>query len=158
MRTCSENFIFRMSLHKAGWGKGWGLIKQRLKIIRETHFKDRGINEGLTNRVVQLLGKICYFGSAFILIEMVGFFPEFYKKASTAINCRSTSLNYLYLNYAWEMILKQKTFELVFLIVQVFILEVFNATANLETARTTYSFWRLNENFTELKSGDKSLL
>ena len=81
---------------------------------------------------------------------MVGFFSQFYKMAISIINCRRVSqLNYLYLNYAWEMTLKQTLFELGLLISPAFLFQVHNATDSLKATRAIYSFLGLNENFTE---------
>ena len=55
------------------------------------------------------------------------------------------------------MTLKQTLFELGLLISHAFLFQVYNATDSLKAARAIYSFLGLNENFTELKSGDKSL-
>ena len=66
-------------------------------------------------------------------------------------------LNYLYLNYAWEMTLKQTRFELALLIIHVFLSQLFNATDNLIANRATHWFLDLNQSFTELKNGDKNL-
>ena len=52
------------------------------------------------------------------------------------------------------MTLKQTLFELGLLISHAFLFQVYNATDSL---KAIYSFLGLNENFTELKSGDKSL-
>ena len=55
------------------------------------------------------------------------------------------------------MTLKQTPFELCLLIILVSVFEIFKDTDNLKTTRATHSFLGLNENFTELKSGDKRL-
>ena len=55
------------------------------------------------------------------------------------------------------MTLKQIFFELDLLISYAFVFQVYNATDSLKVTRAIYSFLGLNENFTELKSGDKSL-
>ena len=55
------------------------------------------------------------------------------------------------------MTLKQTRFELSLLIIHAFLFQVFNATDNLKVTKATDLFLGLNENFTELKSGDKSL-
>ena len=55
------------------------------------------------------------------------------------------------------MTLKQTLFELGLLISHAFLFQVFNGTDSLKATRAIYSFLGLNENFTELESGDKSL-
>ena len=55
------------------------------------------------------------------------------------------------------MTLKQALFELGLLIIHAFLFQLYNATDSLKATRAIYSFLGLNENFTELKSGDKSL-
>ena len=55
------------------------------------------------------------------------------------------------------MTLKQTLFELGLLISHAFFFQAFNATDSLKATKAIYSFLGLNENFTELKSGDKSL-
>ena len=55
------------------------------------------------------------------------------------------------------MTLKQTLFELGLLIIYAFLFQVYNATDSLKATRANYSFSGLNETFTELKSGDKSL-
>ena len=55
------------------------------------------------------------------------------------------------------MTLKQTLFELRLLISHAFLFQVYNTTDSLEAIRAIYSFIGLNENFTELKSGNKSL-
>ena len=55
------------------------------------------------------------------------------------------------------MTLKQTLFELGLLISHALLFQVYNATNSLEATKAIYSFLGLNENFTELKSGDKSL-
>ena len=61
------------------------------------------------------------------------------------------------LNYASEMTLKETHFRLCFLINHAFLFQEFSATDNLKATTVTHLFLGLNENFTELKSGDKSL-
>ena len=56
------------------------------------------------------------------------------------------------------MTLKQILFELGLLISHGFLFQVYNATDSLKATRAIHSFLGLNENFTELKSGDKSLV
>ena len=51
----------------------------------------------------------------------------------------------------------QTPFKLGFLISYAPSFEVFNATDNLKAIKATHSFLGLNKNFTELKSGDKTL-
>ena len=58
-------------------------------------------------------------------------------------------LNYLYLNYALEMTLKQTNFELGFLIIHDILSQLFNATDNLKATMTTHCFLDLNEKFIE---------
>ena len=65
-------------------------------------------------------------------------------------------LNYLYLNYAWEMTLKQTRFELGLLIIHAFLSQLLDATDNLKTTRAAHWFLDLNKSFTELKSGNKN--
>ena len=55
------------------------------------------------------------------------------------------------------MTLKQTLFELGLLISHAFLFQVYNSTDRLKATRAIYSFLGLNENFTELKSGVKSL-
>ena len=55
------------------------------------------------------------------------------------------------------MTLKQTLFELGLLISHALLFHVYNATDSWKATRAIYSFLDLNENFTELKSGDKSL-
>ena len=55
------------------------------------------------------------------------------------------------------MTLKQTLFELGLLISHAFFFQVYNATDSLKATRAIYSFLGLNENFAELKIGDKSL-
>ena len=55
------------------------------------------------------------------------------------------------------MTLKRTLFELGFLISQAFLFQVYNARDSLKATRAIYLFLGLNENFTELKSGDKTL-
>ena len=55
------------------------------------------------------------------------------------------------------MTLKQTPFELGFFISHAFLFEIFNTIDNLIETGATNSFLGLNENFTELKGGDKSL-
>ena len=66
-------------------------------------------------------------------------------------------LNYLYLNYALEMTLKQTNFELGFLIIHDILSQLFNATDNLKSTMTTHCFLDLNEKFIEWKSNNKNL-
>ena len=66
-------------------------------------------------------------------------------------------LNYLYLNYAWEMTLKRTPFELGLLISHAFFFPAFSATDNPKATSAIPLFLGLNENFIELKSGNKSL-
>ena len=66
-------------------------------------------------------------------------------------------LNYLYLNYAWEVTLKQTHFKLGLLIIHGSFFQVFNVTDHLKGTRATHYFLGFNDNFSELKSGDKSL-
>ena len=66
-------------------------------------------------------------------------------------------LNYLYLNYALEMTLKQTNFELGFLIIHDILSQLFNATDNLKATMTTHCFLDLNEKFIEWKSNNKNL-
>ena len=66
-------------------------------------------------------------------------------------------LNCLYLNYAWDVTLKQTRFELDLLIIHIFLSQLFNATDNLKATRATHWFLDLNKSFTELKSGNKNL-
>ena len=56
------------------------------------------------------------------------------------------------------MTLKETRFRLCFLINHAFLFQVFSATDNLKATSATHLFLSLNENFPELKSGDKSLL
>ena len=55
------------------------------------------------------------------------------------------------------MTLKQTFFELGLLISHGFLFQVYNATDSLKATRAICSFLGLNEKFTELESGDKSL-
>ena len=55
------------------------------------------------------------------------------------------------------MTLKQTLFELGLLISHGFPFQVYNATDSLKATRAIRSFLGLNEKFTELESGDKSL-
>ena len=55
------------------------------------------------------------------------------------------------------MTFKQTPFELGLLIIPAFLFQAFNATNTLKATSGTHSFLGLNEIFTELKSGDKSL-
>ena len=55
------------------------------------------------------------------------------------------------------MTLKQTLFKLGLLIIHAFLFQVYNATDSLKSTRAIYSFLGLNENFTELKGGNKSL-
>ena len=55
------------------------------------------------------------------------------------------------------MTLKQTLFELGLLISHGFLFQVYKATDSLKATRAIHSFLGFNENFTELKSGDKSL-
>ena len=55
------------------------------------------------------------------------------------------------------MTLKQTLFDLGLLISHAFLFQIYNATDSLKANRVIYSFLGLNENFTELKSGNKSL-
>ena len=55
------------------------------------------------------------------------------------------------------MTLKQTLFKLGLLISHAFLFQVYNTTDSLKAIRAIYSFLGLNENFTELKSGNKSL-
>ena len=66
-------------------------------------------------------------------------------------------LDYLYLNYASEMTLKQTRFKLGWLKIHNFLRELFNATDNLKATRATHWFLDLNKSFAELKSGNKNL-
>ena len=66
-------------------------------------------------------------------------------------------LNYLYLNYAWEVTLQQTRFELGLLIIHAFLSELFNTTHNLKATRVIHWFLDLNKSFTELKSVNKKL-
>ena len=56
------------------------------------------------------------------------------------------------------MTLKQTRFELGLLTSHIFVFQVFNITDNLKGTRATHWFLGLNESFTELKGGNKSLL
>ena len=49
------------------------------------------------------------------------------------------------------------TFRIRLLINHAFLFKVYNATDSLKETTAVYSFLGLNENFTELKNGDKSL-
>ena len=55
------------------------------------------------------------------------------------------------------MTLQQTPYELGFLIILVFLFQVFNTTDSLKATREIHSFLGLNKNFTELKNGDKRL-
>ena len=55
------------------------------------------------------------------------------------------------------MTLKQTLLELGLLIIHASFFQVYKAADSLKATRAIYSFLGLNENFTELKSGDKSL-
>ena len=55
------------------------------------------------------------------------------------------------------MILKQAHFELGLLLSRTFLFQVHNVTDNLKETRAAHWFLGLNDNFTELKSGHKSL-
>ena len=65
--------------------------------------------------------------------------------------------DYLYLNYACQINQLIYPFELGLLISHAFHFQVFNAADNLKATRATHSLLGLNENFTKLKIGDKSL-
>ena len=55
------------------------------------------------------------------------------------------------------MIWKQTHFELGLLLSHTFLFQVHNVTDNLKETRAAHWFLDLNDNFTELKSGHKSL-
>ena len=55
------------------------------------------------------------------------------------------------------MTFKQTHIELGLLISHTFLFQVYNTTDSLKETRAIYSFLGFNENFSELKSGDKSL-
>ena len=106
----------------------------------KSHFEEEDINKGLINRVAQFSGKYRSFGSGFKWIEKVGFFFLNFMKWLPLQLQGSMSLNYLYLNYAWEMTLKQTRFELGLLIIHAFLSQLFNTTDNLKATRTTHWF------------------
>ena len=70
----------------------------------------------------------------------VCFFSRFYKKATALVNCKKTApLNYLYLNYAWDINQLNYSLELGLLISYALHFQVFNTANNLKATRATPS-------------------
>ena len=66
-------------------------------------------------------------------------------------------INYLYLNYAWEISQLIYPFKLGLLISHALHFQVCNTADNLKATRATHSFLDLNENLTKMKIDNKSL-
>ena len=121
----------------------------------KTHFKEGDINEGL----VLMIGWFNFQENIVVLISRLNelkwedFFPDFIKAPPlhlTAGDCAiKLSVHKLCLRH-------QTPFELGLLISYALHFHVFNSTDYLKAIRATHLFLGLNQNFTELKIGNKS--
>ena len=87
---------------------------------------------------------------------MGGFFVNFIKGPLLRLTAEDCAIE-LSVLYAWEISQLIYSFELGLLISHALHFQACNAADDLQAARATHSFLNVNEKFTKLKIGDKSL-
>ena len=154
----TEQFVFTsIFLHEAGLGRRMSLKKKVVLNYLKTHFKEGDINEGLINKVVQLSGKYCSWLDN--LKDWDGrIFLDFMKGPLLQLNTEEYIIKLkLSVLKCLRDGLETDTFWIRFVDKLCLLFQVFNATDNLKGTRATHWFLGLNDNFTEINSGNKSL-